>query len=1185
VLAATLNKRLGHLNQAEEGDIKMSIAAELGYPDKDDYIDNQFIKDAISLYELEHLSPDAINTSYLGSSEQDDSEFPSIALRNFVMGGKKTKHRMDTILGGLFIKSREFKNKEEEQIFLKSLSAAKSDEAVEKIISEQMYGLGDTDKEAVFFALNKLKKINDNLYDVFENLAARQNPVVAKMQELKGFNEESLFQEELYNYFGWTPDEEENYPKIALINDLEALASGRAPSDTLMKKIEASSGGNELDPLNETVAFIRGKHKDPEAYKKNVLLPAIKAMGGSSAQELSTANNRAARAARSITLEAFFKKNRESFTISDCIPIGANDNIEKKAHNMDKMLSFAFGKLESTDKHIAALFRHNPAIKGKISDELKNKLVLNPSKEMLLAIESISNLPASLASDRTPNARDEEQLSKIAEDTIYNTIFREIGGLDIAKSFGAVNISAVDAINIYENVTTGAYDAIGGPNGDKAALKKARDLFSIMDIFERTQQGKYSREDAEKKMKALKGEVLTPSEMQGVATALSSSLSTFFDRKEAQFNSENYGISRDETQANMNLNGSLLERQAREIHKTLYGDKILDKMLGTIGLAREGGKSFIQCVDSGKNATIKSHSPGHEFKACIDKLVEKYERSGSEALRDIGNPVVAASGIAGWMVLFSIFEKAAAHRLKGMAAAMELERNRDLTFMSSAKNGKEMVAHEAVIRNKHEKITEEVVAAPEMDSYIREMLWANHMYEFTSNSYLRHNGAIKDILNAAGSIKLDGDDREHNAKIIAAYPAIEEILKNSGLDGDIKEFLQATKVQERQEYLLKKLKLDSLIVRSAEDGNLVALIALQNKMVDTMREGILSGAEAEVDDPNNKGKVHALIDKQAQSGKQALEILKNRVGKIEEEVKVLLENKDALDSESLNVLIAKQEELGDLRLSIPALSKMVQKMEAVTEEILHIESVTGDRSMPFSAAYSAFDSKTDLANRYGGYVSSPAFAGQDLMRLDRFNEWLQQNKPGHSKSGVVGEAVAAVKGVIRMTMLQQKAEKQNKTLRESFDSYETEHKKDALNGSDIKFHSVKQNDGSYQVVMFNKASLENVKDLSHEGKSLYSSLQMGSRNKKDIEVEITEKRMGEGEARDFRQQHASARETLAVFSEKSGISRIGEDRYADVSKNKGLSNKDSFGAKNKGESSLFAQYNKLRKSFSGAKIQ
>lgn len=37
VQVASLSTLQAHLNQAEEGDIKMSIAAELGYPDKDDH--------------------------------------------------------------------------------------------------------------------------------------------------------------------------------------------------------------------------------------------------------------------------------------------------------------------------------------------------------------------------------------------------------------------------------------------------------------------------------------------------------------------------------------------------------------------------------------------------------------------------------------------------------------------------------------------------------------------------------------------------------------------------------------------------------------------------------------------------------------------------------------------------------------------------------------------------------------------------------------------------------------------------------------------------------------------------------------------------------------------------------------------------------------------------------------------
>lgn len=1154
---------------------------------KSNPLGESFIEISDMLYHYNNATPVAANMSYIGSPEEEGTHFSTAMLRDFVENAEATKMKLNILLGGLFLKSREM-SAQEQEIFIRSLQNTTDDEQVKKILDDAMYGLSDVEKNTLYRALGKIKHTAEDLGRSFEKSASEQNPFFKKILELKttAAKDELIFSNNVSRVFGYDAETGESYPMDNFRSDLTEWAeSGEIP-----KEILRMANAGVIMPPKDFWEYNNMNAAEREDFLDQYVRPCAEDPRRPNYQKLTALHNNAAHTAREIVTKAFFGKTTDDFSVGDCIPLfDGSEDLEVYAKNMRGVIFDAVKNAKEKDLQIAKSFGDDDSFELSIANEVADKTVLNVSESFKRSIRQIDS-PRIEPSEirRTPNARVEEILLKTVEDAIYNAIMKKNGGHDIAAKMGVAAANG-DIIDIDNNLMIGKYDPANYTNRERNDLRQARDLHLIQDTFKRVQNGEYSKEDANKALSMMETNVLSTEDKKAIGKAIG----TFYDRKTASFDPSHYNISRDDLQYTMDVNSSIIERQAREIYNQFYGDKKFDQILGAMGLARSKGQDFFGCISSGRNATIRTHSPGHTIKGCIDKLVQDYEKSAAESTRGLDNPLVAASGIAGFLILFGIYQEAAAQRLKQTALKFELDAAEKINFAAAAETPHEKVARDAVIRNSQEKVTEEIVKAEDMDSYIAEALWANHEFQRTQNPYLTSNVDFSRIMTVSGKEELDG--KRYSSKSLSAHEAIMDILKKSGVEEDFKLYMDEAQRQEQIVYEEKRLELEkqiNILSKSKDSQDIRKSIQLQERYFSLLKDGVISGADPRTLDEDKK--LENLFYGQIRFSEKQIVDLKDKISDAKEKILALEKTPDKTQAQSEQLLTLKKMLVSDQE-NLIRLNQLNNSITQSVNEIEKVRNIAGNKA--FGNAYSLYESNIHFAQRYGGKNSAQLFLGRDLNRIDAAMEYLKTSKVGKFKSEELGQTLSGIKTVLRTLMLEQIAEKEKIGVKTAFMRYRNIKPSEALSSSDIKFNAIKQRDGKFQVLMIDKAIVPDLKTLKNEnGQSLINSLELGTKTRNEFDVYLKQQLFMASQNKDidindFRklpgmsnvdrietveqlEKHLNmaydqAREDVAEFGRRCGISQIGETRYSSPSSRKDLSNIHSAGLARKEQGGFF----------------
>lgn len=1153
----------------------------------DNPLGESFMEISDMLYHYNNATPVAANMSYIGSPEEEGTRFSTAMLRDFVENTEATKMKLNILLGGLFLKSRDM-SAQEQEIFIRSLQNTTNDEEVRKILDDAMYGLSDVERNTLYLALGRIKKTAESLGKSFEKSASEQNPFFNKILELKrtAAKEDESFLRNVNHTFGYTTEMHKNYPQDDFRADLtEWNDSGKIPDQILHM---ANAG--VIIPPKDFWEYNNMSESQQEDFLDQYVRPCAEDSKRPSYHKLTALHNNAAHTAREIVTKAFFGKTVDDFSVGDCIPLfDGSEDLEVYAKNMRGVIFDAIKNAKEKDLQIAKAFGGDDSFELSIANEVTDKMVLEASESFKRSIRQIDS-PRIEPSEirRTPNAKVEEILLKAVEDTIYNAIMKKNGGHDAAATMGVISANE-DVINIDNNLMIGKYDPSKYTNRERNDLRQARDLHLIQDTFKKVQNGQYSKEDANKALSMMETNVLSTEEKKAIANAIS----TFYDRKTASFDPEHYNISRDNLQYSMDVNSSIIERQAREIYNQFYGDKKFDQILGAMGLARSKGQDFFGCISSGRNATIRTHSPGHTIKGCIDKLVQDYEKSAAESTRGLDNPIVAASGIAGFLVLFGIFQEAAAQRLKQTALKFELDAAEKINFAAAAETPHEKVARDAIIRNSQEKVTEEIVKAEDMDSYIAEALWANHEFQRTQNPYLAKNVNFSKIMTVSG--KEEKGEKRYSSKSLAAHEAIVDILKKSGVEEEFKAYMLEAKKQEQIVYEEKRHELEKQITelsksKSAQD--IRKSIQLQERYFSLVKDGVISGADPRTFDEEKK--LENLFYGQINFVKKQITDLENKISQAKEELLSLNSTPDKTQIQSEKLLSVKKMLIEDEE-NLIKLTKLNVTISQSVGEIEKVRNIAGNKA--FANAYSLYESDEKFVQRYGGKNSAQLFLGRDLNRIDAALDYLKTSRIGKFKSEELGQTLSGIKTVLRTLMLEQTAEKEKIGVKTVFMRYRNTKPSEVLSSSDIKFNAIKQRDGSFQVLMMEKAVIPELKVLKNEsGQSLVESIELGTKTRNEFDIYLKQQLFmaSQNQSIDIaafkklpgmsniekietieqlekylNKAYDQAREDVAEFGRRCGISQIGETRYSGPSSRKDLSNVHSAGLARKEQGGFF----------------
>lgn len=1148
----------------------------------------QFIEMSDMLYHYNNSTPIAANMSYIGSPEEEGTKFSTATLRDFVENREATSMRLNILLGGLFIKSRDM-NEAEKANFIRKLQNTSDDATAFGIIDEHMYGLNDAERQTLFKALTEIKRIADNLGKSFEKSASEQNPFYNKIIDIRmsAHKEKGKIEERARTFFGYEEKGNRSYSMDKFLEDITFWNQTGEITERFQSMVDAGV----VVPPKEYWEYNSLQKNEREDFLAKYVAPFMPDPKKPNYESMTKIHNQASHVAREVVSKAFFGKTSDDFSIGDCIPLfSEGEDIARYAKNLRGVISNAARRVKENDLQIANAFGADETFEIWLSDEVAKRIVSSPSNEFKNAIRSIDDTkPDSGEKRRTPNAKAEEILLRAVEDALYNAVMAKNGGLQMASDLDIIPHNKQEIINIDDNLTSGRYDPSRYTNRERNDLRQARDLYLIQDTFKKVQMGKYSREDAMKAISMMETDALTSMEKD----ALGNAIGTFYDRKTSSFDSSHYNISKDDLQYSMDVNSSIIERQAREIYQQFYGDRPFDNILGAMGLARSKGQDFFGCISSGRNATIKTHSPGHAIKGCIDKLVQDYEKAAADSSRNLDNPIVAASGIAGFLLVFGIFREAAAQRLKHTALRYELDAAAKINFAAAAKSPIEKVARDGVIRNAQEKVTEEIVPAEEMDAYMSEILWADQEYQRTINPFLANNIGMSKISSSSGKVELDGV--KYSAKSIAAYEAIKDVLEKSGLEDDIKNFMAEAKKQEQNVYEAARLNLQAKIASlsgATSNAEIAEAIELQERYVSLLKDGIISGADPRTDNPNIN--LESLFDEQVRYGEDQLRSIVSQIESIQSDVSEL-EGIFPRDEKQDRSLLQCKIQLTGMESNLEQLKKLLTSAEHAKNEIVAIRQIASKNA--FSNGYDIFLSPQKLAERYGGKNSSQLFLSRDLNRLDGLVGYLKNIKGESLKSESLRDAVAGVKTTLRTLTVEQIAEKDEVGAKTAFMRFRNSKPSEVLASSDMGFHAIKQRNGSYQLIMMEKGVIPDLKTMKNkDGQSLIDSFELGTKTRNEFELyikqvgkngdlkdvlhkmiakglipnknslggslieEISSKNINRSDFEEYLSlAYEQSKTDVAEFARRCGLSEIGETRYSMPSSRKDLSNIYSAG--------------------------
>lgn len=1044
------------------------------------------------------------------------SEVSHIAARDFIQKGRGGYIEIGARLAELYLNSRiKFKEIEIKE-FMDRLAAAEGMDQIGSIVEEAHARSGGKKEELedLYSAFGAILSSAKNATDHFVKLSSEQNPLFAYLS-----NESARLSaspnmpkiREALDQVGWDQTFEQEYPRENVIEDIKAIVSGRRPS----KAYAAFCAENISNPvLNGDIAnFIRTGENFPTASKKKLeeILTTI--------QQIDTANevdkidrlrrrhDEALATARHIALEAFYPDEDKHYSIADAIPLVTKKNdryetyfsnppkvnneiakkgreieLSKKAH-FEYMLSASIKRLKKGNQEFEHLLKQNPGIEFGIIEDLSSKLFsAEPDQNILAAIYQVDTAESKIEKGIPPGRRQEEQLGKIIEDTIYNHIAKKNGAEEMYASLTGANIVGNGIVDVRANAASKLYYS-GPGSATYTAQDTARQLVLLDKLFEGVSNGKLTRDEFENGLNNSNIDIIGGIDKK----TISENARQFYSGGRERIVESRFGISRDKTEREMNANSFLLQNDARYIHKKMFGDSKLEKMANKIGLTFARGQEFTRCISSARHSTVKTHSSGHETKACIEKLIDQYKKDSEDVIRNISNPLAATSGISGLMLIMSIFAKARARQLQRLSFVLEMERAKQLEFLSEARSPMQNITYTQAIRQNTDGLTSIILDKADLYSYQESFTWANHMHEMRFNRHFL-DGEFAEKLTSAIT---------QEAKAETTHEAVMDILRDSGMRTEFMEMLDEDFASLKEELSRRESGLNKQIIDAKAEKDTLAVAKLHGELASLRMESLKAGVFWASLPESVKADPDAIIS----AAKNYCGISEDENGlNVIRNIKEMIEDGEAAVSEAKANILSAQAEHDKLLSDSSSMSyddveatraAIIEKLDAARANLIeserslertreaHTEIIKVHRDLeaylsyaergmndavaknekfysPFVSVKEAIIDRELFVQKNRGVVSTPFFAETFDQTFSRMQIRMAQSRPKNTKTD--GEAFNALRAAMYEMQLQQVATK-NKT--NTYHSHKEIFKEDpdsSIKRSTVKMYTVDQTD-------------------------------------------------------------------------------------------------------------------------------
>ena len=977
-----------------------------------------------------------------------------------------------------------------------------SREEVQRLFALELYGEDgkgsehDNETKQLLSAMMSLYELNNSVHDRFKEAAKEQNPVFKLITTIES---NYLLQEQKNNvatvFFGRDLAREDEDLTDRELDELE----------TFIKKIENEGTTSVLndDKMHNFNAAFDDKQYFGDVDREFALGKAIsEAKTLIREKKLKQAHEEADRAAR-ILLIRTFQSGENSHNLSSLFKEEGDNNrdLEEKREMLKEHIT----------KSLLALKINNPSLAATLTPKTTEQIIRRlqesyidtkdaSSKDILRMIDDQSNI-ASKKTELPPNIIMEEVFMKIAEDTIYNTIMENNGGLenftelvnitDTSRNYGVPYPVNNGVINIHDNLVKGRYDhpARGGKAYELA--QDALNLWNTRTIAKSVSDGTVTKEEA----------VTALSENMKNSKRLTEGQKEAFVKEVGEkYNKPDFAASFDYSPDQLKgldrkVGDDISFYNAKKLYSRLFKKSFYNSIGKNLKIASQAEIKLQGCIEAAVSPKISSHSSSSEINSCFDNYKKELQEEIKELEQAASHPVVALSGLSVLAILFAAYKRARTQQITWGVYNIERDRIRAIDFVNQAETPEDKIFRANVLKNEKFNVSDEVMDKSDFDDFIFKTAMQRHEFQAYKDETL--SDAIDDIKGA----KATEDISKEEAMAKALREGMASIFDKTKIKDNFNDFSVKQNEKLQKDFKVEFDKNNEAIYQLAdevEDGHIdnVAsrendIIAAGNHIVEGFRKGALKFGEDGNKDFNNE---IMTVEKASQKHQAALrnlmETSKKRLNSLEKMAKTHQARYESLamlttpngtqerERQRVEALIKDtKQEMATVKAVIAKTQTAIKTQDKLMTEVEYMKRHYDNNSDIFSQSV-AFSDKDNSVKAMMARYSKGEFAlnsvAQDLILLEQFQ---RENKDTFSQEQL--ESITSAKNLIRefyvMSEQNNSKHKRSKTdiLKELYD------KQRAMftDTADVDFAVVDQSDETkVQAVYAEKANAKHGSD-------------------------------------------------------------------------------------------------------------
>ena len=710
------------------------------------------------------------------------------------------------------------------------LMNAKSREEAMDILNIIRSGESDPKRKAFITALSEIGEKNDKTSEKYKSLLAKQNPLIAHVEDAEKALLKNTFQTSMNEYFlvGKAPmlktrksemssfselSDHENgiaslkvsYPENNILEDLESILSileenstdfidrGQLPKertlfkdnlyDYYLEKVEDKD--QDGNPISRSSFNIDKIKNDIDLLKKKDTIQTIKEK-----------HSFAVSGVREILMQSFYMEG--GLSLSTFVPTEEsldelkNDPSKKAAMeaNFNSNLRAGIQKMDSYRINQLGLDEEKLV---KIGMSEFNKFFENKEyREMIMQVDS--TLMTSIEKSVPPGHIQENIFQKMLIDGMYNSVMNEIGGVEDYKKFLSISgennelerisISG-DIVDIRANVENSSY--LTSSNGEYSELySDAIDMHNLVSMFKKAHDNKLTKGTAEEILENGADFLSSTSK-----AALVENIDSLFE--ENKLTEEDLGRDPRTDSSPENLTRDYVSSyNAKHMYNLLYGDTRFDSFMNNLNLYSKKGMKMLSCLEKANSPAVSSQTTTSETRACIQKYMQEEEQERKETEGAMNEPMLAMCGIIAILFFLETLKRAKIEKLRLLDLAGTWEEAKIGAFISSSADPQEKLFREKQVILDKNIINDGVVKKGQLDEYIFRTIKAGHDFQKDLNPFLGPDSeGLYNIINSANLDTLN----------ISTKGQLVDILDDVGLHDSFNTFSKAYSVRIFEDYL------------------------------------------------------------------------------------------------------------------------------------------------------------------------------------------------------------------------------------------------------------------------------------------------------------------------------------------------------------------------------------------------